>query len=595
MNRTDTFVVGTLVALLAIVAGLIGGPALQLASTPATATPSSDASQPVLEARPYIEGVIGVPGSVSPLTARTQVDRDLVALVFAGLVRHGPGGTIVPDLAERWSVDKTGRKWTVDLRLDARWHDGQPVTSDDVVYTIRTLQDPDYMGPSSTSWSEVAVAAISPHRVTFTLTTPLGGFLQALTQPVAPVHLLADVPIEDLPDDPFGRAPVGSGAFALIDLSDTSASLIPAAILPTPGGPGVAAGSPAASDSLATPAPTIRPSRPTPYLAGIEFRFYGYVDRLAAEFRFYGDVDRLAADFRSGELDAASGIPPVVATELGGSDGARLLRYPGSTLAAVLLNMRPSHPEFAAPGVRTGFLTGINRDRLVKAAYAGAAVNATGPIPPSSPMFDPAADPLVAYSRSAAAKAFRAAGWTKNDKGWYLPKAKQPLEIEVLSPTADTNPSLHAAATSVVRDWKALGLAVTHVTLPPAEFVTDRLSTGRFQVAIADVRIGLDPDLYPLLASSQTRTGGSNIMGVQDPALDALLEEARAPGSEAVRKAAYSALQKRLAAGRYLLPLAFGDEVVVLRDTVEGPAIRQVTDLSDRFWDVLTWRLAVGR
>ena len=108
--------------------------------------------------------------------------------------------------------------------------------------------------------------------------------------------------------------------------------------------------------------------------------------------------------------------------------------------------------------------------------------------------------------------------------------------------------------------------------------------------------IGLDPDLYPLLASSQTR--------------DRRLERHRAPGprtrhaargrpaARAPRpsvKAAYSALQKQLAEGRYLLPLAFADESIVVRDTVEGPAVRQVADPADRFWDVLTWRLAEGR
>ena len=85
------------------------------------------------------------------------------------------------------------------------------------------------------------------------------------------------------------------------------------------------------------------------------------------------------------------------------------------------------------------------------------------------------------------------------------------------------------------------------------------------------------------------------MIGVQSAELDTLLEKARAPGSASARHGAYSALQKALAAGRYLLPVAFADEVVVLRDTVQGPAIRQVTDGSDRFWDVLTWRLAVGR
>ena len=73
-------------------------------------------------------------------------------------------------------------------------------------------------------------------------------------------------------------------------------------------------------------------------------------------------------------------------------------------------------------------------------------------------------------------------------------------------------------------------------------------------MAVADLRIGLDPDLYPLLASSQTLTGGSNVMGVQSATLDELLEKARAPGAPSVRRAAYSALQKHLAQGRYMLP-----------------------------------------
>ncbi len=583
MTRTDTFVVGTLVLLLALVAGLIGVPALQLSSSSSHASPLPGANAPAGDARPYVEGALGAPMSVTPLTARTQVDRDLVSLLFSGLVRNGSGGTIVPDLAERWSVDATGKTWTVDLRADARWHDGEPVTADDVIFTIQTMQDPAYTGPGSTSWSEVTVTASSPRRVVFSLQTPLGGFLQALTQPIAPAHLLADIPVEDLADDPFGRQPVGSGPFALVELTDTSASLVAAADLSAAEGePTSEPSSSASTDSLSSPAPTRRPSRPQPYLPGMEFRFYS-------------DPEKLAADFRGGSLDAVSGISRQLAAELGEGPGTRLLRYPGATLTAVLLNLRPGHPEFASPAVRTALLKAIDRGQIIEEAYAMSAASATGPIPPSSPLFDAAADPLVTYDRKGASKALTAAGWTHKKDGWYLPNAKTPLTIEIVSPTQDTNPGLFAATEAVTQDWTALDLKVTHVALPPGAFVTDRLATGTFQVAVVDMTIGLDPDLYPLLASSQTLTGGSNVIGIQDPALDALLVKARAPGTDAARKTAYGVLQKQLAAGRYLLPLAFADEVVVAHDTLEGPVLRQASDPSDRFWDVLTWRLAVDR
>jgi peptide/nickel transport system substrate-binding protein len=578
MTRTDTTVVGALVVLLALLAGLVSIPALQTASaTPSLGPDASSAAGP----RVYREGVVGHPVSVSPLTARTQADRDLVALLFSGLVRNGPNGTVVPDLAARWSVDDKGRVWTFELRDDARWHDGEPVTADDVVYTIETLQDPDFAGPGATSWSEVAVRAVSPTVVTFTLKTPLGGFLQAATQPIAPAHLLEEVPANLLAEHPFGRQPIGSGPFALSSLDDDLAELIPAesAMPPIEAEPDPSA---APTDSLTTAPPTLRPERPTPYLPGIELHFYD-------------DPAALAAAYRAGDVDAASGLSSAVASELASTNDSRLLRYPGSTLTAVLLNLRMSHPEFRDPKVRTALLQAIDRVALIDKVFASIAVSAPGPIPPSSPLFDPAADPPVAFSVSGAKKALKAAGWDQKDDGWYLPNAKKPLAVELLSPEASANPAAFAAADAVAADWKTLGLAVTHVALPASEFVNDRLATGAFGAAVTDVTVGLDPDLYPLLASSQTRTGGSNIAGVQDPTLDKLLTAARAPGTDAERKADYSALEKRLGTGRYLLPLAFSDEAVVVRDTVDGPAIRQVADPADRFWDVLTWRLAADR
>ena len=71
-----------------------------------------------------------------------------------------------------------------------------------------------------------------------------------------------------------------------------------------------------------------------------------------------------------------------------------------------------------------------------------------------------------------------------------------------------------------------------------------------FDVAVGDIAIGLDPDLYPLLASTQTLSGGSNVIGVQDPTLDRLLATAREPGTEAERKEAYTKLQEHLTKNR---------------------------------------------
>ena len=123
----------------------------------------------------------------------------------------------------------------------------------------------------------------------------------------------------------------------------------------------------------------------------------------------------------------------------------------------------------------------------------------------------------------------------------------------------------------------ALGLTATHGGLAPAEFVTSRLAKGDFAVAVGDLAIGLDPDLYPLLASSQTVTGGSNVVGLQDPRRSIRCSwRPAAPAPISARTAAYSALQQQLASGPVSASAGLRRRVVVVRDSVVGPAVGQV-------------------
>ena len=267
--------------------------------------------------------------------------------------------------------------------------------------------------------------------------------------------------------------------------------------------------------------PSERPSRPVPYLAGIEFRFF--------------DDPRGARRTRisAGELDAASGLPPARPASSRVEPAAAPLRYPGSTLTAVLLNLRPGHPDFADPAVRTALLAAIDRDALASDAVLDRPpASRPGPIPPSSPLFDPAGgNPPVPYDTAAAEGA---EGGRLDAGGRRLAPAqgrRRRIDIELLSPDAGRRTRRpFAAAEAVAHDWKASGSAVDHVALAPGDSSTSRLATGDFSAAVGDMTIGLDPDLYPLLASSQTGTGGSNIIGLQDPALDKLLVAAREPG-----------------------------------------------------------------
>jgi ABC-type transport system substrate-binding protein len=377
--------------------------------------------------------------------------------------------------------------------------------------------------------------------------------------------------------DPFGVAPVGTGPYRLTDIDRDHAILdrVSADAAPT-------AQPPASADPLAPATPTPRPTDDTVAL-----------DRLT--FRFFDDASALAGAFRAGQLDAASGLDPSAAMSLARDAGATAVRDPSTRLAAVALNLRATEVPFADPRTRGALLAAIDRDRILSVVYGGAAARADGLIPPTSWAYRPATSPVVGFDRSAAAKALKAAGWTKDTNGWHHEGITGAASLALLVPDAGSNPVLHAVGSQVAADWKALGFAVEVEEVDPAVIATDHLRTGDFGAVALDIAIGHDPDLYPLLASTQTRTGGANVIGLQDPLLDDLLEKARKPGSDAARIAAYEALQTRLAGGTYVLPIAWPDVVTVVGRRVVGVESRTVSDGSERFGGVLTWRLADGR
>lgn len=577
MKLRDRALVGILSVALVLLSVAALGPSLRTAESAPEPTPGT------VNTRHYIEGMIGRASNASPFGARSAADRGLVALLFRGLVRLGPGSSITGDLASSWEVDDAGRTWTFHLRPGQYWEDGERITADDVAFTVGVLSDPSYTGPGGESWTDVTASVIDPLTVQLQLTTPLGGFLEAATQPIAPVHLLGDIPPDQLADDPFGQKPVGSGPYHLVFMLTGRVLLAanaPVEPLPEdPGGPNFA--TPRPTDSLASANATIKPDVAIPYLKGFEIRYYD-------------DVASLQEAWGKGELDAAAGLPPGAATELAATPGSRLVTYPGTTVLAISLNLRGDHSAFDDPAVRLALLQAIDRDSLLSSLLDGLGRRADSLIPPSSPMFDSVGNVPIAFDPAAARKALQNAGWKVSGNSWIPKGGKDPLVIELLSPEEQANPVAYATADAVVDAWQGIGLAVRHVSLPATELIGDRLAQGQYQAAVLPFAIGLDPDLYPLLAASQTRTGGSNVIGLQDPDLDKLLIAARTPVDQAARIDAYKALQARLEARAYMLPLVFRDEYVVFRNTVVGPESRAVGTPGDRYWDVLTWRLADG-
>lgn len=577
LTRRDRAVVGLLVVLLVALAGFLALPSVPLVEQASPGASGEPTVAPTPELVVYREGVVGTPESITPLTARTRADRTLVGLLFRGLVRPGPNGTWEPDLAEAWKVDTTGTVWTFTIRADATWHDGAPVTADDVVFTVEALKSPASGGGRGAAWAEITATALGSRTVRFTLATPITGFLAAVALPLLPAHLLGEVPFADIAASDFAQLPVGTGPFSLTEIDATRAVLQPVVPVDLPAEEATPGMTP---DSLATPYPAASPARPMPYLERIEIVFYK-------------DDAALAAALETGEVDGAAGLGPTESAALAASPGLDRRLYPTTTLMAVMLNLRPLYPELRSAPVRRALLAAIDRDALVAGPLAGDAVRADALVPAASWAFDPTAAPPVAYDRKAAAKALADAGWKKADGSWTAPGGKTPYAIELLTVSAAVNPELALVTTAVRKSWTSFGIAVTVKELPAAELAA-RLRAGEYAVAVVPISMGLEPDLFTLLASSQVRATGTNLSGYQDPALDTLLEAARKPGSQEDRTAAWKALLAGLDARLPLLPIAWSGDAFYSHG-LKGPAIRLLVDAGDRFGDVLAWRLAANR
>jgi peptide/nickel transport system substrate-binding protein len=557
---------------------LLGG-SLVILSAPRP-TPAATPTPPLTTATERVlrEGLVGQVRTLDPLYATDPAERDISALIFSGLVRLGPNGKLLPDLARAWQVSSAGRVYDFDIREEARWHDGEPVTADDVVFTVLSLQHPDYDGPGAGPWKGIMVERLSAYRVRFRLPTPSAGFLVLATQPIVPGHILASTPVAERRTAPFGQRPVGNGPFRLETLTATEVDLTPAAP------------SQAKPESDRSLDPFDGPAQPTPKPATGPRR--PGLDRY--RFLVYESADAAARAFRSGEIDALGGMGVATVRQLAGLSGVRGVRYPRTILTAVVLNLHFEMRAYRDARVRRALLAAIDRQAIVDELLGDRGTVAQTPISPASFAYARGAAGSVPYQPGEAKRLLKAAGWKVTAKTITRPGTDRTSRIELLTVDRETNRLAFAVAQRVARDWRAIGLRVKVTGLSREQLVSDRLVPGRFAAAVLDVNLGLDPDLYPLLASSQAVTGGTNVSGYQSADMDALLAAARRYADAPTRRKHFIALQKELAKELPILPIFFGDYVYLMRDSLQGPAPREIATPSDRFWDVLTWRTADG-
>lgn len=443
--------------------------------------------------------------------------------IFSGLVGYDQQLNPVPDLAAELP-EITGTTVEVRLREGVTFHDGEPLTAEDVVFTYESIMD------SSVATrlrdllfdSLVGVRAVDEHTVEFTLDRVDPAFLDKLYIGIIPEHLLAG---EDLNTAEFNVAPVGSGPFRFEEWRR--------------------------GDRLV--------------LSANPDWFGGEVASPSVTFVFVSDENARAAQLTSGAVDAdASGLPPRTANTFD-RDGYQVVGIPGDSLALILPT---DNPTFADPRVREAIGLAINRQAIVDGVFDGRAEPVYTAIPPGHW----AADSSISqpHDPEGALDLLADAGWER-DGDRLVDAGGQPLRIN-LAYSAGSDGD-RGAALAVESQLSDLGIEV-ELTSASHAAMGEWLAEGN--AALNRTGTVFDPDLDFLDMFHSSRIDDEepfhNPAVLDDKELDAALEAGRATLDREQRVAAYQEVQRLVAASGGWIFLVRPEHVFVVSDQVEGVA-----------------------
>lgn len=509
----------------------------------------------------YTEALVGSLLRLNPLlSAYNPADRDVSRLLFSGLVQFDSKGNPLPDLAETLGFSQDGTLYNITLRAGAQWHDGQPVTADDVLYTIELLREGAGIVPQDVQdfWKEIEVVKLSDDMLQFRLPEPFAPFFDYLAFGLLPSHILGGQSLEAIIDSPFNLEPVGTGPYQFLQLIVEDGQIRGVVL--------------EANDNYYG-------SRP-------------YIDQLV--FRYYPDPAGALQAYRDGQVQGLGLVTPDILPQVLAEPGLATFtaRRPELTMLMFNLNTQDA-PFFKDVNVRRALLLGLNRQWIVDRVLQGQAAVADGPILPGTWAYY---DGLKRepYDPDAARKLLIDAGYRLVNEGDAVRQnGDQALRFVLSYPDEE----LQEQVAEYIRDsWSALGVQVELEPLAYDQLIADRLEPRSYQAALVDMNLSRspDPDPYPFWDQAQAVVG-QNYTQWDHRVASEYLEQARITVNGVERARLYRNFQIIFSQELPALPLYYPMYTYAVSRDVQGVRVGPVFDTSDRFSGITAWFLSSQR
>ena len=599
----------------------------------------------------YIEGVIGSYQFINPLyAASSDTDRDLTQLIFSGLMKYTLGDGIQLDLAKDYKILEQGKVYEFNLKENILWQDLEPLTADDVVFTVETIQNQEINSSLRPIWLGVEVEKISDFGLRFKLKNASSVFLENCTLKIIPKHIWENVSPENFILSVATKLDlvVGSGPYKLEGLSQDS------------DGKGVSL------DLVRNPSYFAE----SPRLSKISFRFFESEDDLINAYK--------KGEIKGFSLNSIKDVP-----ENGNVYSFSLLRY-----FAVFLNPKNSK-VLTEKGVRMALNYGTNKNELLNTFFGGQGKIVHSPILPDiygfeepskiyeynpekarsileeigfltkedgfrekiiekKPAFTftsnlslgsestevtelqkclanpPAGGPeiypeakITGYFGSQTKAAVikfqekhsqdilepfgieRGTGRVKektreklNEVCFEKPEERIPLKFSLL--TVD-QPTLIQVAETLKNQWKQLGIDVEIEVSDIITMKKEILRKREFEALLFGQALGLIPDPFSWWHSSQKGELGLNLINYENKECDKLLEDNRKSLDEAERKEKLEEFQNLLIEDCPVIFLYSPDYIYFMSDEIKGIKTGTIAVPSKRFAEIEKWYIKTKR
>jgi peptide/nickel transport system substrate-binding protein len=509
----------------------------------------------------YTEALIGSMERLNPLLDYTNpADRDINRLLYSRLISFDARGLPQPDLAEAWGVSKDGTVYHVSLQTGARWHDGQPLTADDVAFTIDLFKQGGSLIPADIQafWKDVDVQALDALNLEFKLPEAYAPFLDYLSFNILPKHIFANQSPDDIANDTKNLTPVGSGPYKFDQLIVEDGKIAGVAL--------------SAFDGYYGQKPFIQ-----------QFIF-----------RYYPDSASAYLAYQDGTVQGISQVPADILPMVLADPGLSVYSARLPELSIILFNHNDPQATFLKdPNVRRALMFGLNRQAIVDHVLNGQAVTADSPIFPGTWAFYEGNESFQ-FDPAKAKALLQTAGFAPvSSADPTMKKGDTALSFELIYPDDSVS---KAVALSIQSDWNAIGVKIHLTAMPYQQLMSDHLDQRSYQAALVKMNFSdsPDPDPYPFWDQAQA-TGGQNYTQWDNRMASEYLEQARTVNDLDERIKLYRNFQVLFSQDMPAIPLFFPIYTYAVDHQVQGIKIGPLYDASDRFNYVEDWYMVAKK